>query len=88
MSLKTTNQSPPATPAIYHHESKDNIEEFATASWREEDNFDASQKYLICSIARRSDTISRSLGYITDEVRAIPQSINQSIAQLRSIIDK
>ena len=79
---------PPATPAMYHHDSEDNTEEFDTANWREEGTFDVSRKHLICSIAKRSDTMSRSLGQIADEVKAIPQSINQSIAQLRSAIDK
>ena len=64
---------PPATPAMYQHDSEDNIEEFSTANWREEGNFDASRKHLICSIAKRSDTMSRSLGHIADKVRAIPQ---------------
>ena len=52
----------PTTPHTYTHDSDDNVEEFATANWREEEIYAPSRKHLICSIAGRSDTMSCSLG--------------------------
>jgi len=50
--FKEEEPVPPVTPTMYHQDSEYNIEEFATANWREEGTFDALQKHLICSIAK------------------------------------
>ena len=78
----------PTTPRTYTHDSDDNVEEFATANWREEEIYAPSRKHLICSIAGRSDTMSRSLGKLADEVRAMPDMLNQSVATLRATVEK
>jgi len=78
----------PSTPRTYTHDSDDNVEEFATANWREEEIFAPSRKHLICTIAGRSDTMSQSLGKLADEVRAMPDMLNHSVATLHATVEK
>jgi len=78
----------PTTLRTYTLDNDDNVEAFATENWKEEEIYAPNRKHLIYSIAGRADAMSRSLGQLADEVRALPETLNQSVATICSTVQK